>query len=364
MLKKLAIVGICILVLIGCSIFDDTEDSDGSNGLNNEETIISTQFVNELGINANLGRVINVGIDQEDIISGLYFGELEVVAYQYSPGFSDAGGFGKTGSIDWAYNVILQSGHPTARDIVLESNQVVDINEMNGDYATALDESFIDEYDYFSIDFLEVHMSGIGLIMDDKFYGTDTNGVADDHPLYKYSHLSDLPTSGFMSSEIEDIPVNVSTTNPSVFLVRSDWFPEAVAVNIDAYEETATINWSDKTITDFQKELIESLVENGTNRRSYLELFFIPYGEAIPTSISTEVVEEDGTIINTIEQPMAILSFDFSNMLSDICLTDYQDDDVFNNSNTVDGHLDPNKRLIFRLEDSIPLGLSVTIETE
>ena len=49
-------------------------------------------------------------------IQGLYFGELEIVAYQYRPGASLQTGqhFGTNGTHDWSYWVVLQSGHDAA----------------------------------------------------------------------------------------------------------------------------------------------------------------------------------------------------------------------------------------------------------
>ena len=52
-------------------------------------------------------------------LKGVYFGELEIVAYDYRPGESVQANSSWGSGSDWSYWVVVQSGHDAARDYVL-----------------------------------------------------------------------------------------------------------------------------------------------------------------------------------------------------------------------------------------------------
>lgn len=288
---------------------------------------------------------------QNGRIDGMYFGELEIVAYQYSPGFTDTGGFGYNGAGDgtgkqgdWAYFVVLQSGHEAARDIVLKSGQIVDIGAFNADYSYELNTDFTDVYDSFSIDFFEVNVHRSGVILDNVYYGMNAeyNGL-DEHPLHGYPELAGIPDY-YRNTNIEGFPSQEQSF--SIFFARDDWFPDPVLVQLaeDWEEHTFTYAWSSSSLSDEQIAKLESLATNGTGRRFYGNLVIVPYDGPALLSVNRDAPG--------MEFPSAVVSFEYDTLLSDATWNDYVADDFLDHD------------IIYLLKDSVPFGLTVDFVDE
>jgi hypothetical protein len=242
---------------------------------------------------------------------GLYFGELEIVAYDHRPGeaVQASGGFGRTGgpSADWSYWVALQSGHDAGRDNVLAPGQQIDFAAMNGDFARPIEQEFVDQVGAFEIDFFEVYLYRTGVIHGGKYYGqnAELNGHTQ-HPLHKYPQWSSIDDA-FCSPEFPGVPA--STQDVNVLFARSDWFPVAGVVSIGGDNQTLTIDSSTITLSQTQQELLESLVNQGTGRRFYSHLVIIPFngpvavdlaGTATPVPGATQTVAA-GDLVVTVD---------------------------------------------------------------
>lgn len=284
-------------------------------------------------------------------IDGMYFGEIEIVAYQYSPGFTDTGGFGYNGvgdgtgeQRDWAYFVVLQSGHEAARDIVLESGEIVDIGAFNADYSYELNSDFTDAYDSFSVDFFEVNVYRSGVIVDNIYYGmnADYNGL-EKHPLHDYPELAGIPDY-YRDTNIEGFPSQEQSF--SIFFARDDWFPDPVLVQLaeDWDAHAFTYDWSSSPLNDDQIAKLESLATNGTGRRFYGNLVVVPYGGPALLSVNQNAPG--------MERPSAVVSFEYDTLLSDATWNDYVAD------NFLDGDV------VYLLKNSVPFGLTVEFMDE
>jgi hypothetical protein len=131
-------------------------------------------------------------------VQGLYFGELEIVAYDHRPGQSVQNNPGFGAGTDWSYWVVLQSGHPSARDIVLQENGAIDIMALNGEYGRQeFGAAFQSQVGRFDIDFFEVNFHRTGVVANGGYYGMNANGNGlDKHPLHRYPALRRCPHFG------------------------------------------------------------------------------------------------------------------------------------------------------------------------
>jgi hypothetical protein len=212
------------------------------------------------------------------VIEGLYFGELEIVAYDHRPGQSlqASGGFGNGNPSDWSYWVALQSGHDAARDNVLALGQQIDFDAMNGDFARPIEQEFVDGVGRFEVDFLEVYLHRTGILYNGAYFGmnADLNGLSM-HPLHKHPQWSSYDDQ-YCTPEFPGFPAGGQDLN--VFFARSDWFPQAmrVRVSIDG-TSPPVIEASSPALTSSQTAQLLSLLEQGTRRRFYRDLLVIPY---------------------------------------------------------------------------------------
>lgn len=239
-------------------------------------------------------------------IQGLYFGELEIVAYHYRPGeaIQTSDGFASGfGNLDWSHYVVVQSGQPAARDVVLFSNDVIDIDELNADFRREVSREYVEEVRTFWIDVFEVNLHGNGVIFENVFYGANAEGNGlETHPLHRYPPFSDIPDH-FAYTRVTGFPGDDQTHN--VLFVRNDWFSEPVQVQMtnggggNEYE----VAWSSSSLTEFQADILVSLAEGGTSRRFYSNFVIVPYGEVRSVDFS-----RDETIT-------AVVRFDFSDAI-------------------------------------------------
>ncbi len=211
-------------------------------------------------------------------VEGLYFGELEIVAYDHRPGeaLQASGGFGNGNPSDWSYWVALQSGHDAGRDNVLAVGQQIDFASMNGDYARPIEQAYVDGVGRFEVDFLEVYLYRTGVLHGGAYYGmnADLNGLST-HPLHKYPQWSGYPDA-YCNPEFPGVPAGGQDLN--VFFARSDWFPQpmVVRVNIDG-ANPPVIESASPALTADQVTRLTSLLTQGTRRRIYRDLLVIPY---------------------------------------------------------------------------------------
>ncbi|HEX5754710.1 MAG TPA: hypothetical protein VFZ09_51475 [Archangium sp.] len=224
-------------------------------------------------------------------IQGLYFGELELVAYDYRPGVTipqTGQHFGGNGTRDWSYWVVLQSGHDAARDNVLQPGQQIDISALDNGYSTPPEQDFVDQVGSFDIDLFEVYLYRTGVISNNTYYGMNADGNGSPvHPLHKYPALASLDDH-FCAPEFPGQPSNIQDVN--VFFVRSDWFPRSVVVNTRQEATTSpprlVIDHTSIPLTPDQESLVLSLVNNGTQRRFYSNLLFIPFSGPVSVDLT------------------------------------------------------------------------------
>lgn len=297
-------------------------------------------------------------------IEGLYFGELEIVAYDYRPGESlqASGGFGNGNPSDWSYWVALQSGHDAGRDNVLTPGDQIDFTAMNGDYARPIEQDFIDEVGEFEMDFVEVYLHRTGVIVDGKYYGmnADLNGH-ESHPLHKYPQWSSIDDTFCMPL----YPGFDGGQDLNVIFARSDWFPEAVSVVVSRNgSEAPVIESATPALSAEQEQKLLSLVEQGTMRRFYANLQIIPYAgpvtldltngqtpPALPDGGQEEPDEALTSAGNVVNAKNVALSVNFN--ISDV-LADETDLDASENGQ-------PAPKVVYKGDASnVPFGLTLT----
>lgn len=237
-------------------------------------------------------RIVDLGVSApagSTPIQGLYFGELELVAYNYRPGAATQTGqsFGFNGTHDWSYWVVLQSGHDTSRDNVLMPHQEIDVATLDDGFGDPPEKDFIDKVSVFDIDLFEVYLYRTGVIYNNVYYGmnADFNGLQV-HPLHKYPALSSLEDH-YCTPEFPGQPTSIQ--DEGVFFARPDWFPQPVIVNMKQDGNTPpalVIDHSSIPLTTDQENIILSLVNNGTQRRYYDNLVFIPFSTPVSVDLN------------------------------------------------------------------------------
>lgn len=251
-------------------------------------------------------------------VEGLYFGELEIVAYDHRPGESVQTGTtssGFTGS-DWSHWVALANGYDEARDNVLSQNGALDFADF-GDVSPPLEQAFVESVGTFEIDFLEVYMYRTGVIANGAYYGhnAELNGL-DQHPLHKYPQWSSIDDTytqpqfpGFDGVDGQDV---------NVLFARNDWFPEALTVVLEQEESNGySVKSSSRTLTADQKSKLESLAAQGTTRRFYHRLVIVPFsGIDGPVVVALNgQTPADGSAVTPDELNITV-NFDLTNLLA------------------------------------------------
>ncbi len=221
-----------------------------------------------------------VDVDASDF-KGIYFGELEIVAYSYRPDEAiQSLGFGgdRVTPGNWSWWVALQSGHTDGRDNVLVPGGIIDFNALNGDYGRSLDEEYVNAVGEFRVDFFEINTYRTGIVIGEYYFGmnAEENGM-EGHPLYKYPEWSSYEDYFTMPvfSGVGDFEFG-SDQSLSVLFARNDWFPDPVLIQM-ANTSPDTVADASITLTDNQKDLIESLVNEGTGRRFCGRFVVIPF---------------------------------------------------------------------------------------
>ncbi len=262
-----------ILILIGCAQKKESDTLDTS--------------VGELGVDfVDKTKTLNwspLAVDPK--VGGVFFGELEIVAYDYRPGeaiqrWETNNGFNGP---DWSYWPILNSGHDKAREIVIKPNSQVDISALNWVGNPPQDKDFIKEVGQFEIDVFEVYVYRMGVIYDNQFHNDGI--VANSDPLYRYPEFASLPRftsypgiggfAGFPGhGASSDTTYRINSF--SILFIRDDWFPEPVLVY---WSDRSSISHASKTLTTQQTDILTSLTSQTTQRRSLDHAIIIPYSK-------------------------------------------------------------------------------------
>ncbi|RHX87330.1 hypothetical protein DLM75_17690 [Leptospira stimsonii] len=207
-------------------------------------------------------------------LQGVYFGELEIFAYDYRPGETNQeGNFGS--GRDWSHWAIAPSGYEESRKIVLKAGE-----QINPEWYPASRRQRMTTGRDFEIDAFEIAMFDTGIVYNNEFYGeyyyNEGGSTKEVEPLTKYPEWSGIPKhrvwptfSGFTS------PYNIV----SVIFVRSDILTGAANVQIQWNQENTfpSIGSTSRVLTSEESNFILSLVEHGTKRRFYLNLVLVPY---------------------------------------------------------------------------------------
>jgi hypothetical protein len=306
---------ICMAISVsGCL---DTPGKVDASATDPQESIgnLNAEFVDLSKLQQESGQIAN---SFDPSLGGVYFGELEIVAYNYRPGeevqrWEPHNGFEGQ---DWSYWVLLQSGHDKARNIVLRPNQRLNISALDEKLNPPVDKEFIKKVGQFSVDFFEVAVYQPGLIYNHEFH---FNGVVtNQNPLYKYPDFTSFPqfishpgVGGFAGFPGHG-SVNDATERVSVFSVifaRDDWFPEPVLVY---FSDRNTLAGSSKTLTAFQATVLASMVSQSTQRRYLDHLIIVPYSRKV-VAMKHERNCEDGARTSL----QAQVSFDLSDLISE-----------------------------------------------
>jgi len=318
---------------------------------------IGAKFVTHTSSKKNVSRSIT---NQTEEISGMFFGDLEIMAYQYSPGFVNTDiflypnngpydGYDHNGGYihpkDWAPYRILAYGNKSI--FILPNGGEVDLSEFEHPYQIIYTPQFTDTWDNFNIDFFQVSVQYIGVVFNDILYGQDVwapdsiNGSYNllewlrlEHPTLKKSIKTPVYIEGF---EYHPGGPNMAVNIPfTILFARSNWFPEPVFVRLFSWENNA-VQWSSKTITEHQKNMLVSWANNAAFGilGSNINLLIVPYGELVKFA-----VKEGST---GMKSPEFRISFNYEKLLT-----------TASYNNISDG-------VIFSATNDLPFGLSVSI---
>ena len=284
-------------LLSGCA----SEPKEGS-----PDGLLRARF-SEVGERPELRRTARSTFSQ---VEGLYFGELEIVAYDFRPGETVQAGEGFGWGTDWSYWLALPSGHDAARDNVLAPGEQVDFEAMTGDFARPIESSFVDTIGAFEFDILEVFLHRTGVIYDGAYYGmnADGNGLSM-HPLHKYPAWATIDDTFCMPEYPGVAPGNQDI---NVMFVRDDWFSVPTQVRIGAGTSGLVVESASTPLDADQESLVLSLVTQGTQRRSYRDLLFLPYGSAVTADL-TGGVASSGSIAGDVQVDV---NFDLTDILA------------------------------------------------
>jgi hypothetical protein len=201
----------------------------------------------------------------------MYFGDLEVVAYEYNPGGTiQANANWGNSDKDWSYWVVLQGGSTSSRNNIIEQGSVFDLSTL-GSNSLPPGLAFKQSSTQFSVDVYEVYIDQTAVLYSGELFGGNygSNGL----PFQKYPTLSEntvAPTVWPYYQVLGQQP----TLN--VWFVRDDWFPSPVLVTMT---NRTTIGSSSVSLTAEQQTIITSLTSQGTGRRGYDELVIVPFSQ-------------------------------------------------------------------------------------
>ncbi|TGK31686.1 hypothetical protein EHQ12_03690 [Leptospira gomenensis] len=290
-------------------------------GSNLKTRIIDSNLSSGIGA-SNASSLINPHTGQlvsNSLLQGIYFGELEVVAYDYRPGETDQIHNGMSGFVgpDWSYWVIAPSGYTAGRYNVLKVG-----DQINPDWYPPMYRQKITTD--FEIDAFEINMDRVGIVYDDAFYGIHDypagidGGTSETNILYKYPEWSKIPKHTCIP-EFPGVPSSPIANTANVLFVRKDIVTTPVVVTTNYTVSPvdgsliSSIKYSSRTLTTEESEFLLSLVQQGTTRRSYDNLLVIPYEG--PWKITQDGESDTANKIYSAKDAEILVKFDLSNAL-------------------------------------------------
>jgi len=355
------------LAVVGCNKDPKNPERNKLNGK------IGVKFVTPVNQKKSIKSVTN----QNEEIKGMYFRQVSVTAFQYSPdyGFDEGRYFYNSGYGDWAHYVVIN--HITSKDkaanIILLNGGEVDMEALNVE-PYSLSENYLSKYDHFSVDFLAIHSAVPGVFFNDTFYGhlnywgtSDwdeiVNAVRADYPelgdfsLYSWKdrwgadYLYEPAMEGFSKFDLHF----------TVIFARADWFSESVFVRIDDSETNSgsgeidfSFNWSSKPLTNHQKELLISLINHHATTQvagiANTCIMIVPYNGPAKLALYDDA--------EGMQNPEFKVSFDFTKLLTDETYHNIISGGLFRRASAIDN---PDPAFTFKSSNSIPFGISTSI---
>ncbi len=252
-------------------------------------------------------------------VRGLYFSELEIVAYDYRPGESvqsklTTGGWDAP---DWSYWVVLQSGYTQSRDNVVKKGSKLDIDEIRP-YEHVLSGDFTNATGAFEIDVFEVMMYRTGIIYDNsgtlEYYGIEETVADGAHQLYKYPEFDGIPVHDCYPTYPGIAPINQDV---NVMFVSQNFLSATTPLLVRTTDGidpkgSITVESSNRALTADEESFILNLVNEGTNRRYYRDLIIIPFDGPIRATFTDETetaktIKAENLVVN--------VDFDIQNIL-------------------------------------------------
>ena len=287
----------CVVIsswgVLGCSAAGDSSGDFLGMNATLIDTSAGTRSVIDLSRGFGVRNLISSVEDPATSeLKGVYFGELEIVAYDYRPGESVQAnsnwGYGTDGSgaEDWSYWVVVQSGHPAARDYVLPMGGTLEFNQLNDDYQPdPIEEDFVNAVGSFSVDFFEVALYRTGIVIGDSYFGMNAeyNGLST-HPLHRYTSsptdwdgYPDYFVTPTFAEPSGSAVLNTSEQIYNVLFASSEYFSSPVRVRMDRQDDGYVVSSSSVNLTDTQKQVLESMANQGTGRRFYANFIIVPF---------------------------------------------------------------------------------------
>ncbi|XDD49266.1 hypothetical protein AB3N59_12695 [Leptospira sp. WS92.C1] len=262
-------------------------------------------------INPHSGQLVS-----NTLLQGIFFGELEIVAYDYRPGQSNQGQVHADGFFgeDWSYWMIAPNGYTQARFNVLEVGKQIDPDWYSDRYTQKMPANF-------EIDAFEIFMYNVGVIYDNSFYGQHEfllgieGGSNETNVLYKYPQWSQIPKHTSNPTFSESV---FSHNSASVLFVRNDIVVTPVNVNttydiVEGGKVKYRIVNSSRALTEKERNFLLSLVQQGTTRRYYDNLIVVPYEG--PWTITQSEESNEGKKIYSVNDKEILVKFDLSNAI-------------------------------------------------
>jgi hypothetical protein len=243
-------------------------------------------------------------------LEGLYFGELELVAWDYRPGeaiqaLDTASGFIGAGGVapgDWSVWLPLPSGYEAARNYVLQRGQALDFGELlDDDQRRVLPADYTAAVGAFEIDVFEVFLYRTGVVYDNALYastaGTTANSGEGHTALYRYPQwdgIAEYPVLPSFPSATSGVSSGADAV--SVLFVRDDWFgaPVTIELDTDAYATDRVIATS-RTLSTAERGYVDSLLLHGTSRRLAMRLFVVPFDGPVSIDLTAASTDTDAT---------------------------------------------------------------------
>jgi hypothetical protein len=329
-MKNVIVLAVLGLALSACS-GKGGSDSSSSSGVGT--TDLGVNLVDSTSSSMAMSSKVMSRLQAQSVspIQGMYFGEMEIVAYNYRPGETvQTNNTFSTNNTDWSHWIVLSSGYDASRNNVLKHSGAIDLAKLRGGYDSTPDYNFVSKAGSFSVDILEVYMYRIGVVQNDNVYAFDQAPAGKSSIVYKYPEFSTFPIND-TSSVFPGIDRGMESVDEiNVLFVRDDWFSQPVSILMDEHALTPTVQSSSVALNQFQTTIIESMIAQGTNRRFYNNIMVIPFKNfhgpiktifPTPENLTKSVLSRGGKTVQVqdpqlwADQIKVNVKFDFNNLL-------------------------------------------------